>query len=123
MKKVKIANGVKKIDDSDSNACLFKLRDVLNEHRTLLINRLVSDLASYIDYKFRIKATAKQIDNVREALQTLKNSTFDLDKYGEIVDQFFNQDMTHVGTELFFKEIDENIGSALNASQLKLVEY
>jgi hypothetical protein len=123
MKRVKIANGIRKIDDSDTNACLLKLRDVLSEHRTLLINRLVSDLASYIDYKFHIKATAKQIESVKENLQILKNSTFDLDKYTEIVEHFFHHDLTYIGTELFFKEIDENISSTLNASQLKLVEY
>ena len=74
MKKVKIANGVRRIEDSDPNATLFRLRDVLSEHRSVLITRIVSDLATYIDYKFQTKASAKQLESIRDKLQTMRNS-------------------------------------------------
>jgi hypothetical protein len=121
MKKVKIANGIKRIDDSDTNATLFRLRDVLNEHRGILITRLVSDLASYIDYKFNAKPNAKQLEEIKDNLYALKNSVLDLDRYNDIIEHFFSHDMTHIGSEPFLKEIDENINSALNHSQLRLV--
>jgi uncharacterized protein YpiB (UPF0302 family) len=121
MKKVKIANGVRRIEDSDPNATLFRLRDVLSEHRSVLITRIVSDLATYIDYKFQTKASAKQLESIRDQLQTMRNSALDLDRYSDIIDHFYAHEMTHIRTEPFLKEIDECIDSVINVSQLKLV--
>jgi len=122
MKTVRIVNGIKRIDDSDASATLFRLRDVLSEHRSVLVSRLVGDLASYIDYKFSQKVTGRKLDEVKDSLQLLKNSTLDLERYRDIVDQFFNNESTYIGTEPFMKEIDETISMTLNISQLKLVE-
>lgn len=121
MKRIRIASGIKRFEDGDMNATLFRLRDILNEHRTVLISRLVSDLGTYIDYKFKTKATARQLDSVRESLHALKNSVLDLERYNDIVDHCFQNELTHVGTEPFMQEIDENISNVLNISQLKLV--
>jgi hypothetical protein len=122
MKKIKIANGIKRIEDADVNAMLFRLRDILSEHRNILITRLASDPGTYIDYKFSIKATARQLEVAKECLSTMKNSVLDLDRYNDIIDHCFNHDMTYIGTEPFMQEIDENLSSALNLPQLKLVE-
>ena len=122
MKSVKIVNGIKKIEDSDPGATLFRLRDVLSEHRSVLISRLVGDLSAYIDYKFSQKVTGRRLDSIKDSLQLLKNSTLDLDRYRDIVEHFYNHEMTYIGTEAFMKEIDETISMALNSSQLKLVE-
>jgi hypothetical protein len=121
MKKIRIATGVKRIEDHDHNATLFKLRDILNEHRAVLITRLVSDLAAYVDYRFNKKPSARELEIVKDALYDLKNSVLDLERYGEITEHFFANEMTYIGSELFLKEIDENISTALNDSQLKLV--
>lgn len=121
MKRVKIANGIRRIEDADPNATLFRLRDVLSEHRSVLITRIVSDLASYIDYKFQIKASAKQQESIREQLHSIRHSVLDLDRYNDIIDHFFTHEMTHVRTEPFLKEVDECIDAVLNVSQLKLV--
>lgn len=121
MKRVKIANGIRRIEDADPNATLFRLRDVLSEHRSVLITRIVSDLASYIDYKFQIKASAKQQESIREQLHSIRHSVLDLDRYNDIIDHFFTHEMTHVRTEAFLKEVDECIDAVLNVSQLKLV--
>lgn len=121
MKRVKIANGIRRIEDADPNATLFRLRDVLSEHRSVLITRIVSDLASYIDYKFQTKASAKQQEAIREQLHSIRHSVLDLDRYNDIIDHFFAHEMTHVRTEPFLKEVDECIDSVLNVSQLKLV--
>ena len=121
MKKVRIANGIKRIEDTDSNATLFRLRDVLSEHRGILITRLVSDLGSYIDYKFHIKASAKQLETIKDHLYIIKNSALDLDRYSDIIDHFYAHDITYISTEPFMKEVDECIDSIINVSQLKLV--
>ena len=122
MKAVKTVNGIKRIDDSDAGATLFRLRDVLSEHRSVLVSRLIGDLSAYIDYKLSQKVTGRKLDSVKDSLQLLKNSTLDLDRYRDIVDHFFNNNMTYISTEPFMKEIDETISMALNTSQLKLVE-
>jgi hypothetical protein len=122
MKRIKIVNGIKRIEDADSNAALFRLRDILSEHRNILITRLVADLGTYVDYKFGVKAGSRQLELAKDHLQNLKNSVLDLDKYNDIVDHFFTHDMTHIGTEPFMQEIDEQISTALNLPQLKLVQ-
>ncbi len=121
MKQIKIANGIKRFDDSDKNAAMFRLRDILSEHRNLLITRLLADLPTYIDYKFSVKAQTRQLDAVKDNLLTMKNSVLDLDRYRDIVDHCFDHEMTFAGTDLFMQEIDESIGMALNLPQLKLV--
>ena len=121
MKRIRIASGIRRFDDSDSNATLFRLRDILSEHRNLLITRLTSDLTTYIDYKFNIKATFRQLEAARDSLQALKNSVLDLEKYNDIIEHCYHHEMTYVGTEPFMQEIDENLSSVLNLPQLKLV--
>lgn len=122
MRKIKIATGIKRIEDSDNNATMFRLRDVLSEHRNILITRLASDLGAYIDYKFKQRPSARQLESIKENLYALKNSVIDLDRYTDIIDHFFNHEMTYIGNEPFFSEIDESISSSLNASQLMLVK-
>ncbi len=120
MKKVRIVNGIKKIEDSDAHTALFKLRDVLMEHRSVLITRLVSDLSGYIDYKFRTRINNRQLETIREHLYSLKNSALDLERYHEIIEHFQAHDTTYITSAPFFKEIDESIGAILNASQLTI---
>jgi hypothetical protein len=121
MKKVKIANGIKRVDDSDTNTTLFRLRDILSEHRSILITRLLSDLGAYVDYKFKCKADARQLESLRDALLALRNSVLDLERYSHIMEHFLQNDMTYIGTEPFMQEIDEHISGVLNLTQLKLV--
>lgn len=122
MKRIKIASGVKRFDDSDTNATLFRLRDILSEHRNILITRLMSDLGTYIHYKFNLKATSRQLDTAKESLYALKTSVLDLDRYNQIIEHCLHHDLTHVGTEAFMFEIDENLSMVLNIPQLKLVD-
>ena len=121
MKRVKIVNWIRRIEDSDVNSSIFRFRDVLAEHRSTLITRIISDVASYIDYKFQSRPAAKELENVKESLHALKNSVLDLDKYGDLMEQFLENEMTYIRSEPFLKEIDETILLALNHAQLKLV--
>jgi hypothetical protein len=121
MKRVRIVTGIRKIDDTDVNSTLFKLREVLMEHRSVLITRVVSDLGTYVDYKFGTRVSLRQQETIKEHLYNLKNATIDLDRYTEIIDHFFNHELTYIGSEHFMKEIDEGISTIINAPQLKLV--
>lgn len=122
MKRVRIVTGIRKIEDLDVNSALFKLRDVLMEHRSVLISRVISDLNTYVDYKFGTRISGRQQETIREHLISLRNATVDVDCYSDIIDHFYNNELTHIGSEPFLKEIDEVINAIINAPQLKLVE-
>jgi hypothetical protein len=122
MKILRTLQGIKRIEDSDPNVMLLKVRQIFDEQRNSLITRLVNDLASYIDYKFRVKPDAKQLAEIREKLYSLKNSGLDLEKYDALFQHVMDHDATYINAEPFYKEIDENIGWHLNVAQLKLVK-
>ena len=121
MKTVKTVLGIKKIEDKDYHVALLQLREILDAHRGTLINRLISDLPAYIDYKFNTKVNSRQLETIKEKLSFLKNSSVDMDKYGFILQNVMSHETTYVTTEPFYKEIDDNISWYLNESQLKLV--
>ncbi len=122
MKILRTLNGVRRIEDSDPNIMLLKVRQILDEQRNGLITRLISDLGSYIDYKFQVKPDARQLESIRDKLYTLKNSGLDLDKYDALLQHVLQNELTYINAEPFYKEIDESISWHLNASQLKLVK-
>ena len=116
---IKISKGVRRIDDQNQNAALLKLREILNEERKILINRMESDLNSYIQYRFSKKANTTQLEKIKAKLLSLKNSNVDLDNYNSIVRDFFQQENTFVRSEPFYKEIDQCLSDELIQSQLR----
>jgi hypothetical protein len=121
MKTVRTVLGTKRIEDVDHHVVLLQLRDILDAHRGTLISRLISDLPTYIDYKFHIKVNSKELETIKEKLSFLKNSSVDMDKYGFILESVMSRELTYVAAGPFYKEIDDNISWYLNESQLKLV--
>ena len=121
MKTVRTGFGIRRIEDEDETVLMFQLREMLTSHRAALIQRLVSDLSVYIEYRFQIKAQKKQLEEIRERLFTLKNSSADLSKYQPVVEQVCERPSTHLNNELFYAEINECIGWYLSELQLKLV--
>lgn len=122
IKNIKIATGLKKIELGNENFALLQIREVLKEHRETLINRLVADLATYINYKFSVPATKAQMEHIREKLISLKNSTLSLAGYSEIVEEVLVNETTYVKSEPFYHEINTIIGEELNPSQLILMK-
>ena len=116
---VKISTGVRRIEDQNQNAALIKLREILSEERKILINRMETDLNSYIQYRFSKKANANQLEKIKAKLQSLKNSNVDLDQYNSLVQDFFQQEKTYVSSEPFYKEIDQCISDELMPTQLR----
>ena len=122
MRTVRTVLGVKKIEEKDHQVAVLQLREILDAHRGTLITRLISDLPTYIDYKFNRKVDSKQLEAIKDKLSFLKNSSVDMDKYGFILENVMDHESTYVATEPFYKEIDDNISWYLNESQLKLVK-
>lgn len=122
MKTVRTIQGVKRIEHNDNHLTLLQLREILNAHRDALINRLVSDLPAYLDYKFNARVNGKQLEVLKDKLTYLKNSSVDMDKYDFIFKHVMTHESTYVASEPFYREIDDNISWYLNESQLKLVK-
>jgi hypothetical protein len=121
MKSVRTVLGVKKIEEKDHHMALLQLRELLDAHRNMLINRLIADLPAYLDYKFNSRINQKQLESLKDKLSFMKNSSVDMDKYDFIFQHMMANDSTYVSSEPFYREIDENISWYLNEAQLKLV--
>jgi len=122
MKTVKSALlGTKTLIDRNQDALLFQLQEIIKEHRALVITRMLSDLPTYLDYKFQVKATKDMIGSVHDKLLALKNSNADLTKYEGVVQQVLNRSVTHLTNEPFYVEIDEYLRPYVSAKQLKFV--
>jgi hypothetical protein len=121
MKTLRTISGIKKLESSNQEVTMLQVRDILNEQRKVLINRLLADLHIYIDYRFNIKADPQQIECISEKLNAMKNYAVDLNNYGGVLQHVLDHERTHLNTEPFYKEIDENILSFLNNVPLKLV--
>ncbi|CAN5486701.1 hypothetical protein BH10BAC4_BH10BAC4_15120 [soil metagenome] len=98
--------GFKKLDDSDPDLLLSQLREVLHQHQEILINRLMSDLPTYLYYRFQLKVTTGEIDEIREKLVYLKNKNVNMETFKEVVNQVQTKPTTHLTNELFYSEID-----------------
>jgi len=122
MKTIKSALlGTKSLIDTNPEVLLVQLKEILKAHRELIINRLMGDLPTYLDYKFNVKADKKMQELVKDKLLDLKKSNADLDTYDSIVQQVLNRSVTHLTNEPFYTEIDEYISQYIKTNQMKFV--
>lgn len=119
---IRIATGIKKIELGNENMATLQITDVLKQHRDTLINSMLSDLTTYINYHFRTPPKKDQLQNIKNRLIDLRNSNVSLTKYGHLVDEILSNETTYVKSEPFYLEINEVIGEELNPSQLILVK-
>jgi hypothetical protein len=122
MKTIKSALlGNKSLIDTNPEVLLVQLKEILRSHRELIINRMMGDLPTYLDYKFNIKADKKILELVKDKLLDLKKSNADLDNYDSIVQQVLNRSVTHLTNEPFYAEIDQYLLQYVKIQQLKFV--
>jgi hypothetical protein len=120
MKTIKSALlGTKQLIDTNPDVLLIQLREILKEHRELIINRMISDLPTYIIYKFNVKPTRKMVETVKDQLLDLKKGNVDLDKYSNVVQMVLNRAVTHLTNEPFYVEIDEYLAPSIQVSEVK----
>jgi hypothetical protein len=122
MKTVRTTNGVRTINASNENAALIQLKEILTEHRKTLITRLTSDLNTYISYRFNVKPDNKKLEEIKDQLYSLSNSSVDLDMHEAIIQEFLTNENVYVSAEPFYFEIDEKISWELNRSQMTLLK-
>jgi hypothetical protein len=119
---IRIATGMKKIELGNENMAMLQISDVLRQHREALINRLLSDLSTYIDYKFSTPPKKEQLQLIRNKLLDLKNSSINVARYSALINDVLENETTYIKSEQFYHEINEVIGEELNPSQLILVK-
>ena len=93
----------------------------MNEHRRILIHRIISDTNAYLDYKFQKRLVGQPLKSLLSKLEDLSTAQVDLDRYEQILKEFEHQQNLVLSNALFYQEIDEIIYEELNSSQLKLV--
>ncbi|MBT1701888.1 hypothetical protein [Chryseosolibacter indicus] len=123
MKTIRIVTGVKKIDhEANENILLFRVREVLNEHRSSILERMINDLPNYINYRFDIRASKEQLANIRNKLTLLKGENINADKYHEVIENVLLHETYSIPSQPFLQEIDEIIYNEINPYQLTLVK-
>lgn len=120
MKTIKSALlGTKQLIDTNPDVLLLQVREILKDHRELIITRMISDLPTYIIYKFNVKPTRKMVESVKDQLLDLKKGNVDLDKYSNVVQMVLNRAVTHLTNEPFYVEIDEYLEPSIQVSEVK----
>ena len=121
MKSIRIASTVKHIEEGDERVTLFRIQEILSEHRCALIMGILSDLPTYLQFKFYTKLDKEMHGILRDKLLELSDSKVNLDRYLDIVHEIEKNSSYRVPSQEFFKEIDSLFDSILNPTQLKLV--
>jgi hypothetical protein len=112
--------GNRHLIDGNENAILFQLTQVIKEHRALIIERLIADLPTYLDYKFQTKPNKDQLLQIKDKLIHLQEGGVNLASYKSLVDQLQNQSVVQLTDKLFFAEIDESVSTIIATKELKL---
>jgi len=110
MKTVKSALlGAKQLIDTNSEVLILQLKEIIKEHRALIITRMIGELPIYLDYKFSHKADKDSLMRIKDSLLGLKNSGVDIRTYDNVVQQLLARAVVHLTNEPFYEEIDEHL--------------
>lgn len=120
MKTVKSALlGNKHLVDTNPDVLLVQLKEIIKEHRALVITRLVHDLPTYLDYKFELRANRDLQMKIKDELVILKNGAVDLKAYDTIVQQLMSRAVVHLTNEPFYREIDACLSAYVAEREIK----
>ncbi len=112
MKTIKSALlGAKSLIDTNEEVILVQLKEILKQHRELIIQHLLRDIPTYITYKFSVKPDKAMVESVKGRLLGLKNSNVELDHYKPIIKTVLSNAVTHLTNEPFYNEIDQDLAS------------
>lgn len=106
--------GTRLVRARDLNIQIFQIRSVLSEHRGALLDRILSDLATYVDYKFHQTLRRADLVDLAQKLLLLKSRDVEMEFYEPIVKHLQKKDEITLTNDCFFLEIDELIRVNLN---------
>jgi hypothetical protein len=123
MKSVRIAvSAVRHIEEADSHVTLFRIQEILSEHRAALIAGVLENLPAYLGFKLYAKVDKGFQRILKDNLLELSHAKVNLDRYGEIVEEIKRNDTYKVPAQPFFIEIDTVLDMCLNPPQLSLID-
>ncbi len=99
--------GQKFITAHDKNARLFQIRQALNQHRDLLINKMLKDIPYYLAFKYHAFASEQEVEMIKSKLMTLQSKDIDLVNYTSIVEQINRRSKVKLDNQDFYREIDQ----------------
>lgn len=106
MKSVRTVNGVTRIGDAIQEDLLV---EILNAHRDTLIKRILVNLDVYLSYRFNLKPSKEKMDNIKDALISMKSGSIDRNRHAALFTEIKAKDHLYVGTAKFYEDIDEGI--------------
>lgn len=106
MKSIKTANGVREIDNWDDSLIPIQLCEILHEHRSALITKLLGGLDHYLRYKLCLKVSLPELKEVRKQLYYVLHSGIDMHHYESILEQVLKRESIILDSALFYEEID-----------------
>jgi hypothetical protein len=121
MRTVKTFNGIRKIEDWDMNLVPLQVREILQEERKSLIERLFSDkgLEEYIQHRFNVKVAPQKALQIKSKLIELQHSGINLERYRSAFQTVLEKENSHIDSAIFFAEIDQHIQLCLREVQLE----
>jgi uncharacterized protein (UPF0305 family) len=112
--------GERLITAKDKNAKLFQIKQVLNQHRDLVINRFLKDIPYYLAVRYKAFATESDLEEIKSKLDDLRKKDIDLVNYSPIVEEIKERSKVKLNNALFFQEIDELL---LGKRQVTTTDY
>jgi hypothetical protein len=93
----------------DKAVRLFQIKQILNRHRDLLIDRLLSDIPLFLAKKYKAYATTEEIKIIRGKLYSLKSKDIDLNRYASLINEIKRRTSITLHNDFFLEEIDQLI--------------
>jgi len=106
--------GARVVKAKEPNIQLFQIRIIFNQHRDALVDRVLSDLSTYIDFKFHLQPTRTDLMDLAPKIAELKTRDVDLEFYQPLLKEIKRKDEVKIKNDYFFLEIDESIRLNLN---------
>lgn len=106
--------GSRLIRAQEPNIQLFQVKNVLDQHRDALVDRVLSDLSTYIDFKFHQQPSRRDLAMIFDRLLAFKRRSVDIEFYQPVVNEIMRKDEVKLKNDCFFLEIDEQIKLNLN---------
>ncbi len=99
--------GQKVITAHDKNVRLFQIRQALNQHRDLLINKMLKDIPYYLAFKYQAIATQLELEEIKSKLIDLQKRDVDLVNYMTLIEQIKRKPKVKLDNQIFYREIDQ----------------
>ncbi len=91
----------------DKHVRLFQVKQVINQHRDLFINKFLKDIPYYLAFRYNAFATPDELEEIKAKLNTLQKKDIDLVDYASIFEQIKKRTTVKLNNAIFFQEIDD----------------